>query len=138
MIRLGDAPLTPDQGQGRQWVLDELSKSEYQEAKPTLIDRIGAAIGNWFKDLLSGTGHTPPAVGIAIILGLVVVLVVVLLLVYGVPRANRRTAGGGALFGADEQRTAAEIRADAAAAAKRGEWAAAIADAFRATARGLA
>jgi len=133
-----DAPLDPDQGEGQQWLRDELAKAEYQQAKPTLIDQIGQAIGKWFGDLLGGVGHTPPAVGIAIVLAIAAVVVVILVLVYGLPRLNRRSAAIGALFGDDERRSAAELRADAEAAARRGEWAAAIADMFRSIARGLA
>ncbi len=136
-MRPFDAPLVPDQGEGQQWLSDELAKPEYAQAKPTLIDEIGRAIADWFSDVLNGAGRTPPVVGIAIVLGIVVIVVVVLFLVYGLPRADRRSALTGSLFGEDEQRSADELRADAEAAARRSEWPTAIAEMYRAIARGL-
>jgi len=136
-MRLLDAPLTPDAGQGQSWLGDELSKPEYAQAKPTPIDELGRAIADWFQGLLSGTGSTPPIVGILIVLGVLVVALVIVFLITGLPHADRRLRAVGALFGESEGRSAAELRADAAAAAGREDWPTAIAERYRAAARGL-
>ena len=63
---------------------------------------------------------------------------VVAFLIFGVPRLNRRSRVAGVLFGEDDDRGSADMRRDAAAAASRGDYATAIAELFRALARGLA
>lgn len=67
----------------------------------------------------------------------VAVVIVAAFLVWGVPRATGRARATRELFGADEQRSAAELRRDAEALAAKGEWDAAIVLRFRALARGL-
>jgi len=131
-IELGD-------DEARELLLRELSKAEYQNAKPTLIDRIAQAIGDWLTGLLSGTGgDTPAFVPFVIALGIVAAVIIIVLVVYGAPRRNRRTGAIGGLFGDAERRSAAELRAAARAAADRADWTTAIAEQYRATARGLA
>lgn len=134
-----EAPIDIAEDEARDLLLGELSRTEYQQAKPTLIDEVAQAIGQWLVDLLSGqTGDAPPLIPFLIALGVVAVVVVIAVLVYGVPRRNRGAAVLGGLFGEDESRSAAELRDAARAAAARADWLTAIAEAYRATARGLA
>ena len=39
-----DVPVDPDAPEARDWLLDELSKQQYQAAKPTFIDLIAQQI----------------------------------------------------------------------------------------------
>nr|WP_277344788.1 DUF4129 domain-containing protein [Cellulomonas sp. IC4_254] len=64
-------------------------------------------------------------------------MVTVAFLVTGPVRRSRRVAGARGVLDVDDRRTAAEIRAAADAAAARGDWAAAVADRFRALVRSL-
>lgn len=133
-----DVPVDPEPPEARQWLVDELSKPQYQAAKPTLFDQIAKAISDWFASLQIGSVEGPPAFGFGVILVLVVVGVVVAFLIFGVPRLNRRSRVAGELFGEDDDRSSADMRRDASAAASRGDYATAIAELFRALARGLA
>jgi hypothetical protein len=140
-----DVPVNPDAPQAREWILDELSKTEYQAAKPNLLDLIAQQIARWFGDLIAFlTGNVQPGapgqpplwiLGIAIP---VVILLVLAFLVYGLPRLNRRSAVTGALFGEHDERDAAAMRRDAERAAADGDFTTAIAELFRAVARNLA
>lgn len=133
-----DVPVDPSAPDAQQWLIDELSKPVYQAAKPTLFDRIAKAIGDWLNSLQFGAVQGPPALGIAIVVGIVVVGLVVAFLIFGLPRLNRRSAVAGALFGEDDARDAASMRQDAEAAARGGDYSLAVAEMFRAIARGLA
>jgi hypothetical protein len=133
-----DVPVDPDPPEATEWLIDELAKPVYQAAQPTLFDRIAKAIGDWLDSLQFGTIEGPPALGIGLVVALVAVALVVAFLVFGMPRLNRRSVVTGALFGDDDDRSAARIRQDAEAAARRGDFATAIAEMFRAIARGLA
>jgi hypothetical protein len=81
-------PITPDEDTARDWLLQELSKAEYQEAKPNPIDELFNAIWEWFASLFE---YTPNGVfginpaWIFIILG--IILLVVLFVIFGRPRA---------------------------------------------------
>ncbi len=130
-----DIPVDPAPPEATRWLVDELGKPEYQQAKPTLVDIVGQALAEWFDAVFSGSSGTPPVLAFAI--GLVVVAAIIVLGVVfgGRVRLDRRSTVGGELFGADERRSARELRAAAAAAARRGDWASATADAYRAIAR---
>jgi hypothetical protein len=132
-----DVPVDPSAPDARELLLRELSDPEYQAAQPTLLDIVGQAISDWLASLVVPTdgdlgGWVPLVVTLLIAVGIVVAF-----LVWGVPRLNRRSRALEGLFGADERRTAAELRSDAASAAARGDHTAAVLDAFRALARGL-
>lgn len=133
-----DVPVDPDAPDATEWLITELSKPEYQAAKPTLFDRIAQAIGDWLDSLQLGSAEGPPALGFGVVAAIVVAAVVVAFLVFGLPRLNRRSTVTGALFGDDDARSAARIRQDAERAAAAGDYSAAIVDMFRSLARGLA
>jgi len=130
-------PVAPSPPDATRWLVDELSKPEYQRARPTIVDVVGQTLADWFSRLFAGEGQAPPLLLLAVLLGIAVVIVVVALIVNGRPRRDRRAGTAFELFGAEERRGAARLRADAAAAARRGDWEHAIADAYRAVARGL-
>jgi len=131
-------PLTPDGEEARRWAERELSDPIYAAAEPTALDRIARAIGEFFESLFSA--ELPGAWGpwVAVLAAVVFVVVVgAAFVVWGAPRATRRPRAAVPLFGEDEQRTAAQLRRDAAALAAKDDWDAAIILRFRALARGL-
>jgi hypothetical protein len=133
-----DVPVDPEPPEARDWLIDELAKPVYQAAQPTLFDRIAKAISDWLGSLQFGEVEGPPALGLGVIVAGIVIALVVAFLIFGLPRFNRRSRVTGALFGDDDARTAERMRRDAEAAAARGDWSLAIAELFRAIARGLA
>jgi len=133
-----DVPVDPTPPEAQQWIVDELSKPVYQAAQPTLFDRISKAISDWLSSLTLGDAQGPPGLGLGVVVVLVAAAIVVAILIFGLPRLNRRSGVSGSLFGEDDARDAAAMRRDAAAAAARGDHTTAVAEQFRAIARGLA
>ncbi|WP_158372376.1 DUF4129 domain-containing protein [Cellulosimicrobium cellulans] len=127
-------PVVPDAEQARRWLEQELADPVYHQ-QPSLLQRFL----DWLGRLFEGADGLPIGnVGtlLAILAGLAV-LVTVAFLVTGPVRRSRRVAGARGVLDADDRRTAAELRAAADAAAARGDWAAAVADRFRAVVRAL-
>jgi hypothetical protein len=140
-----DVPVDPDAPEARELLVEELGKAPYQAAKPGLLDLIAQQLLDWFQDLIdwlggagaqAGQGSAP--VWLLAVLVPVAIIAVLAFLVYGLPRLNRRSAVSGALFGEDDERDAAALRRAADDAAGRGDYTTAIAELFRALARGLA
>ena len=132
-----DVPVDPDADEARDLLINELSGPQYQAARPTLFDQIAQAIWDWLNSLQVGSVQGPPALAILIAIVGVAIVIVVAFLVFGLPRLNRRSRLAGTLFGDDDARSADDMRRDARAAAARSDWSAAIAEMFRAVARGL-
>ncbi|GAA4686631.1 DUF4129 domain-containing protein [Frondihabitans cladoniiphilus] len=131
------APLTPSSGDARRLLEQELAKQEYQASKPGLIDRLATAFFDWVESIHFGSVSGAPALAIAVLLFVVVGVIVVLLLVYGLPRFNRHGSVEAPLFGDDDTREAAALRASAATAAAAGDYSRAVVEAYRAIARAL-
>jgi hypothetical protein len=137
MIALPAAvPVEPDAGTARRWLLDELAKPAYAAAQPSPLDRAVQAFLTWFTGLFDVKGSSTPPVALAIAIAVVVAVLVVALLLFGLPRRNRRSTIG-SLFGADDRRSADEMRRAAEAAMARNDWSLAVLERFRAMARGL-
>jgi hypothetical protein len=132
-----DVPVDPDAPTARDWILHELAGSEYQAAQPTWLDRLAGAISDWIRSLTVPAPGGGPGLAPVIIFVLVAVAIVVAFLVFGVPRLNRRSRATGSLFGDDDDRGSAALRSAAERAAASGDFAVAIAEMFRAIARGL-
>lgn len=131
-------PVDPDQPEAHDLLQEELLKPEYVQAQPTWWDRFIGGIVDWINSLSFGQAQGPPAAGFLLLILLLVAALVVTFLVFGLPRINRRSRVTGSLFGEDDARTAAQMRAAAQAAAAKGDHATAIAEMFRSIARGLA
>lgn len=133
-------PLDPDEDTARDWLLQELAKGEYQQARPNPIDEFFNRIWEWFASLFEFTPNGVFGINpawIFIILG--IIAIVVLVVIFGRPRAVARRRGEhGAVFLDDDTRTAAELRAAAAAAAAQADWSLALTERYRAIARDLA
>jgi hypothetical protein len=133
-----EVPVDPDAAEARRWIIQELSKPAYQAAQPTWFDRVSSAFWDWLNSLdLSGTGA---AGGPILVLAVILVLAAIVagFFIFGPPRLNRRSGVAGPLFGEDDERTAAVLRAAAETAASRGDWSTALSEMFRSIARGLA
>lgn len=133
-----DVPVDPDRPEARDLLANELAKQEYQAAKPTWFDELLGGFNDWLNSLDFGGVSGPPAFGLLVLLIGIVLVLLIAFLIFGLPRLNRRSAVAGSLFGDDDARSAAQMRAAAEAAAGTGDFATAIAEMFRAIARGLA
>lgn len=132
-----DVPVDPNSGQARDWIIAELSKPEYQAAKPTWFDQASSAFWDWISHLTitsNGVSQGPILILVALV---VIAAIVAAYLVFGPPRLNRRSTIG-AIFGDDDERDAAAMRRSASDAALNGDFTLAIEELFRALARGLA
>ena len=137
---LADAPpLTPDEPTGREWLLEELAKTEYQQARPNPIEVWFRDAWEWFLSLFQAPEGSPFAVNpLVIVVALLVIAAIAALIFFGRPRAvAARRASPGSVFLDDDARTAHELRAAAKAAADAGDWSLAITEQFRAIARSL-
>lgn len=133
-----DIPVDPTAPQAQEWIQQELAKPEYQAAKPTWFDIASKAVQDWIDSLLQGpTGDAGPVLLLVIVL-VIAALIVTAFLIFGRPRVNRRsTLDRRPVFGADDARSAQELRASAQEAANTGDWVLAIEEQFRAIAVGL-
>lgn len=128
-------PLDPDAPEARRWLEDELSKPEYQNAKPTAFDLAMQAVRDWFAELFSGAGGVPAPVVTLIVVLAVAAIVLVAFLVFGAPRLRRRRHSAVPLFDDGDLRGLAELRRAAELAAANGDWPLAIEERFRALVR---
>jgi Domain of unknown function (DUF4129) len=131
---LAAVPVHPDREQGRSWAVDELSRPEYQAARPSLIERASSWLWDRLQLLDFGAGASS-LVGLAVFALLVgAVVAYILYRTGGLSPTTRR--GKGEVFTvahttAAEHRTAADRHADAQ------EWDRAVVERFRAIAREL-
>lgn len=133
-----DVPVDPDGDQARQWIIEELSKPEYQAARPTWWDLLSKAVWDWLNSLSFGGGDSLQWPLLGLILFVAAAVIVGAFIIFGVPRLNRRSTRVGSLFGEDEYRDADALRRAASAAAAQADWTLAIRELFRALARALA
>ncbi|MGW9627058.1 DUF4129 domain-containing protein [Microbacterium sp. NPDC055521] len=128
----------PDGADARRRAQEELSKPEYQAAKPNWFDQLATDVADWFFGLFDGegTGAVAP-LALTIITIVVVAAVVVALVLWGRPRSSRTVRSRADLLGEKDDRTAAQLRADAERRARDGDWDGAVVLRFRALARGL-
>lgn len=133
-----DIPVDPSSPQAQEWIREELAKPEYQAAKPTWFDIAAKAVQDWIESLLQGpTGDAGPVLLLVVVL-VIAALIVAAFVIFGRPRVNRRSSlDRRPLFGADDARSAQELRRSAQSAANDGDWVLAIEEQFRAIAVGL-
>ncbi|WP_223694688.1 DUF4129 domain-containing protein [Leifsonia poae] len=133
----GDLPVDPSSPEAQRWIDGELAKPEYQTAKPTWFDIASKAVGDWINSLFQGPGGDAGPVLLVVVVLIVAGLIVAAFFIFGRPRLDRRSAAGRALFATDDRRTAAELRASAASAARSDDWVTAVEEQFRAIAQSL-
>jgi hypothetical protein len=135
-----DVPVDPDAPEARRWLIEELSKSKYNPPAetPSWLREWLRSIQDWFAGLIDGIG-SPGGSPIWMVVLVVVLgaLLVIAFLVFGVPRFNRRSRERGELFGEEDERDSGTLRRAATLAAESGDYSTAIAEMFRALARGL-
>lgn len=130
-----EVPVEPDAEQARDWLARELVDPAYREAEPNWFDSLVSSVLDWLGGLLGAGTGSPPVLLLVIAVVVVAGLVLAAYLVFGAPRANRRSRLAGTLFGDDDERDAQEIRRAASDAAARGDWDLAIQETFRSIAR---
>ncbi|MFK4762928.1 DUF4129 domain-containing protein [Microbacterium sp. ZW T5_45] len=134
-----DDVVVPDGDEVRKWAEQELADPKYADAKPTWFDLFARDVLRFIGDLFNGNaaGGLGPG-GLIVVCAIIVAALVVALIVWGRPRARHavhRPMTG--LLGADDDRTAAQLRADAERSAGAGDWDDATVLRFRALARDL-
>ncbi len=130
-------PVDPDGPEAHDWIIQELSKPEYQAAKPTWWDLLAQSILDWFTSLKFDFSGVPGGFFTALILIIVLALIVAAFLIFGVPRLRARSKMTGALLGENEIRSSDELRAAAKKAAQAGDWTLAIEEMYRAIAKSM-
>ncbi len=136
-MNLLDIPVDPDAVQARHWIVVELSKPEYQAAKPTWFDRLSSAVWDWLSSLRLGTDGVTQGPVLVVVTVVVLAAIVAAFLVFGRPRLGATSDASGPLFRRGDERRSADIRRSALAAAARAEWTIGIEEMFRAIARRL-
>lgn len=139
MITRLDDVFIPDGDEARRWAEEELANPRYADAKPTWFDLLARDIGRFIADLFDSEGgvNLGPA-GLIIVAVVIVAALVAALIIWGRPRGSRAVRRSRHdLLGERDDRSAAQLRADAERCARAGDWDAATVLRFRALARGL-
>ncbi len=130
-----DVPVDPDSATARRWAREELADPVYHQ-RESLLSRVLT----WLKERLDEAQTTLSGLDArtaAVVLTVAVVIgVLAVLFIAGPVRRARRARESVEVFVADE-RSAAELRAAADAAAAAGRWAEAVLDRFRCLLRSL-
>lgn len=136
---LSALPDQPGPDEARELAERELARHVYDAAQPTVIDRIALAISDFLDSLsFSGVGVSWSPIIVIVVIVVLIALIAAGLAIWGRPKlANRRKPSSALLFGEDDLRSAAELRADAETHAAAGRWDEAIVSRFRALARSL-
>ncbi|RFA15473.1 hypothetical protein B7R21_04430 [Subtercola boreus] len=136
MFLLGDVPVDPSAPDARQLLQGELGRPEYQSAKPTWLDQAASAVEHWLNSLVLPSGGDFGGILPVLATIVLVALIVVAFIVFGRPRRNRSAPVElGSLFGSDDRRSSAELRASAVKAARSGDYRTAIEELYRSLAR---
>ncbi|MGL3149876.1 DUF4129 domain-containing protein [Microbacterium sp. A82] len=139
MIRFDADPFAPDGEEARRWAEQELQNPRYADAKPTWFDYLAEDVAEFIATLFSTqTGEQTGNVALIIVTVVIVAALITVLLLWGKPRRSRRVQRTGSeLLGETDDRSAAQLRAEAERSAKSGDWDAATVLRFRALARAL-
>lgn len=127
-------PVTRDAG--REAAERELSKPQYHENDPSLLDRALTKALRWIADLFDAAAGAAPGGGLGLFVIVVAVALAVAALWWRLGSPRRALAGPGTLFH-DGIRSAADHRAAAEAHAAAGRWNEAVQERMRAVVRSL-
>jgi len=129
----GEVPVEPDADTARTWLKEELLDPVYVD-QPSLLMRFI----NWLTGLFQDVRvlDVNPVVASLVIVVLVLVVAAVAYAVAGPVRLSHRARASAAVFDEDE-RSAADLRAAADAAASAGDWTTAVVERYRAVVRSL-
>lgn len=139
MIRPFDDLFVPDGDEARRWAEEELSDPRYADAKPTWFDLVARDIGRFIADLFtSDNGANVGPWALIIVSAVIVAALITALIIWGRPRSSRAVRRARTdLLGEQDDRSAAQLRADAERSARGGDWDTATVLRYRAIARGL-
>lgn len=139
MIRRYDDLFVPDGDEARRWAEEELANPKYADAKPTWFDLVARDVGRFLADLFSSQNGANIGPSALIIVSVIIVgALVTALIIWGRPRSSRAVRRAhGDLLGENDDRSAAQLRADAERCAREGDWDTATVLRYRAMARGL-
>ena len=139
MILAAPDPHAPDGDEARRWAEQELQNPRYADAKPTWFDYLAEGIADFIAGLFSAdTGQQVGNMALVIVIVVIVAALITVLILWGRPRRSRRVKRSGSdLLGERDDRSAAQLRADAERSARGGDWDAATVLRFRAIARAL-
>lgn len=139
MIRFATDPFAPDGEEARRWAEQELQNPRYADAKPTWFDYLAEDVAEFIAGLFSTeTGEQTGNVALIIVTVVIVAALITVLILWGKPRMSRRMSRRSTeLLGEQDDRSAAQLRADAERSARSGDWDSATVLRFRALARGL-
>ncbi len=132
---VADVPVVPDADTAREWARQELADPIYHQ-RPSLLDQATDWIQQQLREMFDAAGTVDARVASIVLVALLVVGVLAVLFVAGPVRRRRQQRESVELF-ADDDRTAAEMRASADAFAAAGRWNEATLDRFRAILRSL-
>lgn len=129
-----EVPLTPDQGEARDWLLKELAKGEYGEIRGPIVGFVKSLIDDFFR-LLSWKGQgTPPISLILAILAIIVIAALVIVLILNPIRLAKRRKSG-LVF--EEETSAPQVQASFDEAVAAQDWNLAYVWAYRLMVLGL-
>ena len=129
-----EVPLTPDQGEARDWLLKELAKGEYGEIRGPIVGFVKNLIDDFFR-LLSWKGQgTPPISLIRAILAIIVIAALVIVLILNPIRLAKRRKSG-LVF--EEETSAPQVQASFDEAVAAQDWNLAYVWAYRLMVLGL-
>lgn len=139
MIRPFDDLFVPDGDEARRWAEEELSNPRYADAKPTWFDLLARDIGRFTADLFSSdNGANVGPWALIVVSVIIVAALITALIIWGRPRSSRAVRRARTdLLGESDDRSAAQLRADAERSARDGDWDTATILRYRAIARGL-
>ena len=128
-----EIPLTPDQGEARDWLLGELSKGVYGEISGPIVSFVSDLIDGFFR-LLSWRGEgTPPISLILTILAIIAIAaLIVVLILHPIRLAKRRSRS---VF--EEETSTPQVRASFDEAVASQDWNLAYVWAYRLMVLGL-
>lgn len=132
---MSPAPHVVDRDTAERLAREELSKPEYAEAEPSLIERLWRAFWEWVDGLLADLAPDVPGTFLVGLVLIVVAIAVIALVIYLRParrvRGAGRTADIDAILSADQHRTRADQYAND------GDYAEAVRERLRAVNREL-
>ncbi|WP_233486849.1 DUF4129 domain-containing protein [Zhihengliuella sp. ISTPL4] len=134
-----DEVFVPDGDEARRWAEEELSNPRYADAKPTWFDLFARDVMRFLADLFSAdNGANVGPTALIIVTVLIAAALVTALILWGRPRRSRAVRRApGTLLGAEDDRSAARLRAEAERSARQSDWDTAVVLRYRAIARSL-
>ncbi|MBN2176659.1 MAG: DUF4129 domain-containing protein [Demequinaceae bacterium] len=131
-----EIPVEPDAETAREWAIEELSKSRYQEHGPSWLERLWNWVTEQLGHLFSLDLGGSMVVALVIIAVLVGLLILAVRLTVGPVRRAYRARRTHSVF-EDDTRSSSEMREAANAAAQRGDFSLAVLERYRAIIRSL-